>query len=73
MICFNNKSNGDKMGLNFPLKLITVSIDLAISSEVCDTLSKESIAEYLNDKLFMDPEFFGGFGPENILKVQELE
>lgn len=33
---------------------------------------KEKIASYLNDKLHSDPDFFGDFGPENIVTVQEM-
>ena len=36
------------------------------------TDSYESIANYLNDKLYTDPEFFGDFGPENIESVKEF-
>jgi len=61
------------MGITFPLKLVTVSIDLGISSNECDVKSKESIAEYLNKMLYEDPEFFGGFGPENIVEVKDMD
>lgn len=33
----------------------------------------DKIAEYLNNKLYTDPEFFGDFGPENIVEVRELD
>jgi hypothetical protein len=33
----------------------------------------EKIATYLNNKLYTDPEFFGDFGPENIIEVREFE
>jgi hypothetical protein len=33
----------------------------------------DRIANYLNNKLYMDPEFFGEFGPENIVEVRELD
>lgn len=33
----------------------------------------EKIANYLNNKLYTDPEFFGDFGPENIIEVREFE
>ena len=36
------------------------------------TDSYEAIANYLNDKLYTDPEFFGDFGPENIESVKEF-
>jgi hypothetical protein len=61
------------MGITFPIKLVTVSIDLGISSNECDIKSKESISEYLNKMLYNDPEFFGGFGPENIMEVRDLD
>jgi hypothetical protein len=60
------------MGINFPYKLIKISIDLVISAESCDTTSKDSISDYLNQMLYTDPEFFGDFGPENIVEVNEL-
>jgi hypothetical protein len=34
---------------------------------------KDKIADYLNQKLYSDPEWFGEFGPENILEVKEME
>ena len=61
------------MGITFPMKMITINMDLIIGSEECDTLSKDSIADYLNKKLYEDPEFFGDFGSENIIKISELE
>jgi hypothetical protein len=61
------------MGITFPLKLVTVSIDLGISSNECDIKSKESIAEYLNKMLYEDPEFFGDFGPENIVDIKDMD
>jgi len=61
------------MGITFPLKMVTVSIDLGISSNECDIKSKESIAQYLNKMLYEDPEFFGGFGPENIIEVKDMD
>jgi hypothetical protein len=61
------------MGITFPLKLVTVSIDLGISSNECDIKSKESISKYLNKMLYEDPEFFGDFGPENIIEVKDMD
>lgn len=61
------------MGISFPMKLITIQMDLVIPSESVDVRSLDSIAEFLNVKLYDDPEFFGDFGPENIIKVQDLE
>jgi hypothetical protein len=34
---------------------------------------KDRIANYVNNKLYADPEFFGGFVPENILEIKEWE
>lgn len=61
------------MGITFPLKLITISMDLAIGSEECDVKSKQSISDYLNRKLYEDPEFFGDFGPENIIEIKDMD
>jgi len=61
------------MGITFPLQIVTVKIDLCISPEQCDIKSKESIAEFLNKMLYEDPEFFGDFGPENILEVKAVD
>jgi hypothetical protein len=33
----------------------------------------DKIADYLNNKLYTDPEFFGDFGPENIISITEFE
>ena len=34
--------------------------------------NRELISDYLNNKLYTDPEFFGDFGPENIASVRSL-
>ena len=49
------------------MKLVTISMELIIDDYVSDTY--DAIADYLNDKLYRDPEFFGDFGPENISGV----
>ena len=49
------------------MKIVTISMELVIDDDISDDY--ERIADYLNDKLFLDPEFFGGFGPENICGV----
>jgi hypothetical protein len=46
-------------------------MELGIDDEL--TNDKDAIADYLNNKLYMDPEFFGEFGPENIIDVKECE
>ena len=64
------------------MRLVTVSIDLVIddtidivnnSTWVGDYYDKTKIVDYLNNKLYTDPEFFGDFGPENIVTVKEIE
>lgn len=47
-------------------------MELGIEDNECG-FSREDISDYLNNKLYNDPEFFGGFGPENIVEVRELE
>jgi hypothetical protein len=49
--------------------LININMELAIPSSIMT--SKEQIAEYLNQMLYEDPEFFGDFGEENISIVQD--
>ena len=49
------------------MKIVTISMELVIDDDISDDYDR--IADYLNDKLFQDPEFFGGFGPENISGV----
>jgi hypothetical protein len=50
------------------MKLVKISMELVIDDDI-----KESfIQDYLNDKLYTDPEFFGDFGPENIESVKEF-
>ena len=52
---------------------MTLTIDLGIGSEECDIQSKQSIADFLNKKLYEDPEFFGDFGPENIVDIKDMD
>lgn len=51
------------------MKLVKVEIELVIDDDIKDSF----IPEYLNDKLYTDPEFFGDFGKENIVSVKEFE
>jgi hypothetical protein len=63
------------------MKLIKVVIELCVDDEYClnDTstdskpYNKEKIAKYLSDQLYIDPEFFGDFGPENIESITGFE
>lgn len=52
------------------MKLVKISMELVIDDDIKDNY--DMIADYLNDKLYTDPEFFGDFGPENIDMVKEL-
>lgn len=47
------------------MKIVTISMELVIT----DDIEESFIPQYLNDKLYTDPEFFGDFGPENISGV----
>jgi hypothetical protein len=53
------------------VKLVKVQIELIIDDKTCGD-SYDDITLYLNHKLYTDPEFFGDFGPENIVEVKEF-
>ena len=53
-------------------KLITLRLQVVVSSEECDCVHPESIADYLNWKLKNDPGFFSDFGPEDIVRVEGI-
>jgi hypothetical protein len=57
------------------MKLVTVQIELVIDNPSVsgEIINKDEIAGYLNNKLYTDPEFFGDFGPENIVEIKELD
>lgn len=57
------------------MKIVTVQIELGIDNmeDEIDFSDKEQVAEFLNNALYNDPEFFGDFGPENIVEVKEAE
>jgi len=57
------------------MRLIKISMELAFDNleDSIDFSNKESIADYLTNMLHEDPDFFGGFGPENIEEVKELD
>ena len=52
------------------MKLVKVQIELVVDE---DTTDPDDIAIYLTDKLYNDPEWFGDFGPENIMEVKDFE
>lgn len=51
------------------MRLIKISMELVIDEDITDL---DKIADYLNNKLYTDPEFFGDFGAENIELIGEL-
>jgi hypothetical protein len=63
------------------MKLVTVCIALVIDDNVDvlnsaangDYYDKNKVVDYLNNKLYTDPEFFGDFGPENIVSIKDIE
>lgn len=61
------------MGVTFPIRVVKIQIEVAIQSEECDCLSPNSIADFLNRKLYNDPEFFGDFAAENVIEVRALD
>ena len=48
------------------MKIVTINMELVIDEDVKDSF----IHEYLNDKLNVDPEFFGEFTDENIVEIK---
>jgi len=61
------------MDNNQTIRVVTIQMDLAIPNDDCECISKTDITDYLNKKLYEDPEFFGEFGTENIVSVSYLE
>lgn len=59
------------------MKLVKVAIELIIDDDTCKMIdgvyNKDCVCSYLNSKLYTDPEFFGEFGPENIVSVVNWE
>jgi hypothetical protein len=64
------------------MKIVTIKMDLIIDENVDvlndstttgDYYNKDKIAEYLNNKLYTDPEFFGDFDSENITNIEEID
>jgi hypothetical protein len=48
------------------MKVINITMELVIDDDITNL---DKIADYLNNKLYTDPEFFGDFGPENIESI----
>jgi hypothetical protein len=57
------------------MKIVTISMELGFENldDRIDFNNKESIADFLSNILYEDPEFFGNFGPENITDVKEID
>lgn len=54
------------------MKIVTINMDLIIDDESV-TDDYDDLCQYLTDKLYSDPEFFGEFGPENISEVKNID
>lgn len=58
------------------MKIVTIKMDLVIDDDVCELVngvySKDCVVDYLNSKLYEDPEFFGDFGQENVIDIKEF-
>lgn len=52
------------------MKIVTIKMDLVIDEDLVDL---DGITDYLNKKLYKDPEFFGDFGEENIVEVKDMD
>jgi hypothetical protein len=59
--------------INHKIRIVTIQMDLAIPNDECECINKNDILSYLNKKLYQDPEFFGEFGPENLIKIDVLD
>ncbi|NDD85944.1 hypothetical protein EB118_17770 [bacterium] len=57
------------------MKIVTISMELGIDNmdDEIDFSNKESVADFLSKMLYEDPEWFGGFGPENITSIVNVE
>jgi hypothetical protein len=53
------------------MKIVTINIELVIDDDLENDY--DLISQYLTDKLYNDPEFFGDFGTENILEIKDLD
>lgn len=53
------------------MKLIKINMELIVPDDIGG--NKDAIVSYLNNMLNYDPEFFGDFGPKNIVEIKEFE
>ena len=51
------------------MKIVTIKMDLVIDE---DLTNSDDVCQYLNNKLYTDPEFFGDFGEENIESIKDF-
>lgn len=58
------------------MKIVTIKMDLLIDDDVCQITNgiynRDCVADYLNTRLYEDPEFFGGFVQENVIDIKEF-
>lgn len=52
------------------MKIVKISMELVIDEDLIDL---DGITDYLNKMLYTDPEFFGGFCPENIINIKQVD
>ena len=54
------------------MDLVIDGVDILVDSTTDGNYyDKSKIVDYLNNKLYTDPEFFGDFGEENIIDIYE--
>lgn len=61
----SNKMTDEQLGE------IQITMNLIIPAWVLKSNDKEMVANFLNTKLYTDPEFFGDFGPENVRVISD--
>lgn len=54
------------------MKLVKITMELGIDDDLVSN-NKEEVANYLTNMLYGDPDFFGEFGPENIVEIKEID
>ena len=52
------------------MKLVTIKMKLVVEFEKAKTI--ENMVQYLNEKLHKEPQFFGGFRPDNIIAIEDI-
>jgi len=52
------------------MKIVTINMELVIDDDLENDYGL--ISQYLTDKLYKDPEFFGDFGAENIIDIKDV-